>query len=101
MTKLKLGPLADDRPVKLSVELPAAVHRDLQDSRMEARQVARDVDAPKGAADTAPPSMLSHLLDAAVIPIEVHGGLRHGGDVRLRLRRRRHTLPLLKHVRQP
>lgn len=30
MTKLKLGPLADDRPVKLAVELPAAVHRDLQ-----------------------------------------------------------------------
>ncbi|ARS26411.1 DUF2274 domain-containing protein [Sphingomonas sp. C8-2] len=29
MSKLKLGPLADDRPVKLSVELPAAVHRDL------------------------------------------------------------------------
>jgi hypothetical protein len=29
MTKLKLGPLPDDRPVKLSVELPAAVHRDL------------------------------------------------------------------------
>ena len=29
MTKLKLGPLADDRPVKLAVELPALVHRDL------------------------------------------------------------------------
>ncbi|NWK97370.1 DUF2274 domain-containing protein [Sphingobium lactosutens] len=29
MSKLKLGPLADDRPVKLSVELPAAVHRNL------------------------------------------------------------------------
>lgn len=29
MSKLKLGPLADDRPVKLSVELPATVHRDL------------------------------------------------------------------------
>lgn len=29
MAKLKLGPLADDRPVKLTVELPAAVHRDL------------------------------------------------------------------------
>ena len=29
MTKLKLGPLTDDRPVKISVELPAAVHRDL------------------------------------------------------------------------
>lgn len=29
MTKLKLGPLVDDRPVKLAVELPARVHRDL------------------------------------------------------------------------
>jgi len=26
---LKLGPLVDDRPVKLTVELPAGVHRDL------------------------------------------------------------------------
>ena len=29
MIKLKLGALADDKPVKLTVELPAAVHRDL------------------------------------------------------------------------
>ncbi len=29
MTKLKLCPLTDDRPVKLTVELPAIVHRDL------------------------------------------------------------------------
>ncbi|KAB2680911.1 DUF2274 domain-containing protein [Brucella pseudintermedia] len=29
MTKLKLGPIADDRPVKVTVELPAALHRDL------------------------------------------------------------------------
>ena len=29
MTRLKLGPLTDDRPVKLTVELPAPVHRDL------------------------------------------------------------------------
>ncbi len=29
MTKLKLGPLAEDKPVKINVELPAAVHRDL------------------------------------------------------------------------
>jgi hypothetical protein len=27
--KLKLGALADDKPVKLTVELPAQVHRDL------------------------------------------------------------------------
>jgi hypothetical protein len=29
MTKLKLGPLVEDKPVKISVELPATVHRDL------------------------------------------------------------------------
>ncbi|PRY80510.1 hypothetical protein CLV80_101365 [Yoonia maritima] len=29
MTKLKLGALSDDKPVKLTVELPAPVHRDL------------------------------------------------------------------------
>jgi hypothetical protein len=29
MSKLKLGPLEDDKPVKISVELPAALHRDL------------------------------------------------------------------------
>lgn len=29
MPKLKLGALADDKPVRLTVELPAAVHRDL------------------------------------------------------------------------
>lgn len=31
MTKLKLGPIADDKPVKIAVELPAALHRDLID----------------------------------------------------------------------
>ena len=29
MSKLKLGPLADDKPVRLTIELPAATHRDL------------------------------------------------------------------------
>ncbi|MBO0127956.1 DUF2274 domain-containing protein [Agrobacterium tumefaciens] len=29
MAKLKLGPIADDKPVKLTVELPATLHRDL------------------------------------------------------------------------
>ena len=29
MAGLKLGPLDDDKPVKLTVELSAAVHRDL------------------------------------------------------------------------
>ncbi|WGD53559.1 DUF2274 domain-containing protein [Bradyrhizobium sp. CB1650] len=30
MTKLKLGPLEDQKPVKLTIELPAAVFRDLK-----------------------------------------------------------------------
>ena len=29
MAKLKIGAIADDKPVKLTVELPADVHRDL------------------------------------------------------------------------
>ena len=29
MAKLKLGPIEDEKPVKLTVELPAALHRDL------------------------------------------------------------------------
>lgn len=29
MTKLKLGPLLDDKPVKVTADLPAEVHRDL------------------------------------------------------------------------
>jgi len=29
MAKLKLGPLPDDKPVKVTVELPAPLHRDL------------------------------------------------------------------------
>lgn len=29
MAKLKLGAIGDDKPIKLAVELPAAVHRDL------------------------------------------------------------------------
>ena len=29
MPKLKLGPIVDDKPVKVSLELPASLHRDL------------------------------------------------------------------------
>ncbi|MDF0601637.1 DUF2274 domain-containing protein [Psychromarinibacter sp. C21-152] len=29
MTKLKLGAIPDDKPVKLNIELPADIHRDL------------------------------------------------------------------------
>lgn len=29
MAKLKLGPIADDKPVRIALEMPAALHRDL------------------------------------------------------------------------
>lgn len=29
MTKLKLGPITEDRPVKVTLDLPGALHRDL------------------------------------------------------------------------
>jgi hypothetical protein len=29
MNKLKLGPLEDETPIKLNLDLPAAIHRDL------------------------------------------------------------------------
>lgn len=29
MTQLRLGPIEDDKPVRLTIELPAAIHRDL------------------------------------------------------------------------
>lgn len=42
MAKLKLGAIADDKPVKLTVELPADVHRDLAAyTDMLARETSR------------------------------------------------------------
>jgi len=29
MAKLKLGPIADDKPMKITTEVPASLHRDL------------------------------------------------------------------------
>lgn len=43
MTKLRLGPIADDRPVKVTVELPASLHRDLT---AYAEILARDTGQP-------------------------------------------------------
>ncbi len=47
MTKLKLGPLEDDKPVKLTIELPAAVHRDLAAySELLSRNTAQPISNP-------------------------------------------------------
>jgi len=47
MTKLKLGPLNDDKPVRLAIEVPATVHRDLVAyAEVLARETGHVVDAP-------------------------------------------------------
>jgi len=47
MTKLKLGPLPDDKPVKVTVELPAPLHRDLIDyAEVLTRETGRPVADP-------------------------------------------------------
>jgi hypothetical protein len=43
MATLKLGSVPDDKPVKLAIELPAAVHRDL---RSYAEALARETGQP-------------------------------------------------------
>ena len=48
MTKLKLGALVHDKPVKLTVELPAQVHRDLMAyAEVLASESGQAVDAAK------------------------------------------------------
>jgi hypothetical protein len=48
MTKLKLTTIPDDRPVKLTVELPAAVHRDLVSyAEVLSRQTSQKVEPVK------------------------------------------------------
>jgi hypothetical protein len=47
MSKLKLGAIADDKPVKLTVEMPANVHRDLVDyAEVLARETGQSIAEP-------------------------------------------------------
>lgn len=47
MAKLKLGPIDDNKPVKVSLELPATVHRDLVAyAEVLARETGRSVGDP-------------------------------------------------------
>lgn len=46
MTNLKLSVIPDDRPVKITVELPAAVHRDLVAYAAILAQASDDVTPP-------------------------------------------------------
>lgn len=47
MAKLKLGPILEDKPVKVTVELPAPLHRDLADyAEVLARETGHPVADP-------------------------------------------------------
>ena len=47
MAKLKLGPIVEDRPVKVTVELPGPLHRDLVAyAEILARQMGRPLADP-------------------------------------------------------
>jgi hypothetical protein len=47
MAKLKLGAIEDDKPVKLTIELPAALHRDLVSyAEILGRQTAQETIEP-------------------------------------------------------
>jgi len=61
MTKLKLGPLADDRPVKLAVELPAAIHRDLL---AYAAALAAETGGPPAAPEKLVAPMLARFMES-------------------------------------
>ena len=58
MAKLKLSAIPDDRPVKLTIELPAAVHRDLVAyAEVFAQEHGQKIEPAKLA-----PSMLSRFM---------------------------------------
>ena len=47
MAKLKLGAIADDKPVKITIELPGTVHRDLLAyAKALARETGRQIADP-------------------------------------------------------
>lgn len=56
MTKLKLGPIADDKPVKVTVELRAALYRDLV---AYAEVLARETEQPT----TDPVRLIAPMLE--------------------------------------
>lgn len=48
MSKLRLGAILDEKPVKLAVELPAAIHRDLiVYAEVLSRDTGQEIDVPK------------------------------------------------------
>ncbi|MEL6644904.1 MAG: DUF2274 domain-containing protein [Pseudomonadota bacterium] len=60
MTRLKLGPIQDEKPVKMTVELPADVHRDLCSyGTLLARQTGQELEPTRLIAP-----MLAHFMSS-------------------------------------
>lgn len=55
MSQIKLGPIAEDKPVKMTIELPASVHRDLLEyARVHGAQTGQS---------TAPERLVAPMLE--------------------------------------
>ena len=71
MTKLKLGSLVNDKPVKLSIELPPSVHRDLV---AYAEVLARET----GQSIAEPAKLIAPMLERFMTgSLRKRGGCRH------------------------
>jgi len=71
MSKLKLGPLQDDKPVKISVELPAEIHRDLLAySEILARESGKAVE---------PAKLVAPMIERFMATDRGFKKMRHGG----------------------
>lgn len=74
MTRLKLSTIPDDKPVKLSVELPADVHRDL---RAYAEVIARET----GQQTPEPARLIAPMLQRFMATDRAFARLRRSGPL--------------------
>ena len=72
MAKLKLGAIEDDKPVRLTIELPAALHRDLV-----AYAEALSRETAHSAVD--PAKLIAPMLKKFIATDRVFAKLRRGG----------------------
>ena len=76
MTRLKLGTIEDDKPVKLTIELPAALHRDLV---AYGEALARET----GQATIEPAKLIAPMVDRFIRSDRGFAKARRRGDRRL------------------
>lgn len=69
MTKLKLGAIEDDKPVKLTIELPAAVHRNLV-------AYAEAIGLERGQAAPDPAKLIAPMVERFMVTDRAFGKVR-------------------------